>query len=134
MRAIDRALILVVSVLAVAGCASAPDDFEVQRKQAVKDSRTPEARAYERDFYPVIGPDLTKLLKKCTAQFPAVQGDSFEMVFRINHWGEPKAILVNPSTDVSDCVASGFWYFSFPHPAPRFEKTGLVLLLPIKIN
>lgn len=63
-----------------------------------------------------------------------MKGDSFERVFKVNHWGEPKAILVNPSTDVSDCVASGFWYFTFPHPAPRFEKRGLVLLLPIRVT
>lgn len=118
----------------MAGCASSPDLFESHRQQAVKDGRTPEAQAYQRAFYPTIAPDLTRLLKKCTAEFPGVQGDSFEMVFKINHWGEPKAILVNPSTDVSDCVASGFWYFTFPHPDARFEKTGLVLLLPIRIT
>ena len=134
MWAIDRALILLAAVLMVAGCATAPDDFEVQRKQAVKDFQTPEAQAYQRDFYPAIGADLSQLLKKCTAEFPAEPGNSFEMVFRIDHWGEPKAILVNPSTDVSHCVASGFWYFSFPHPAARFEKTGLVLLMPIRID
>ena len=121
-------------VLAVAGCASSPDLFTAHRKQAVKDSQTPEGRAYADKLYPAIGPDLTNLLKKCTAEFPGEPGNSFEMVFRIDHWGEPKAILVNPSTDVSDCVASGFWYFSFPHPAARFEKTGLVLLMPIRID
>jgi hypothetical protein len=55
-------------------------------------------------------------------------------VFKVDHWGEPKAILVDPKTDVSTCVASGFWYFTFPHPAARFEKTGLVLRLPITIQ
>ena len=112
----------------------APDEFEEQRKQAVEDSRTPEAKAYERDFYPAIGPDLANLLKKCTAEFPAEDVDSFEMVFKVDHWGEPKAILVNPVTDVSQCVARGFWYFEFPHPDARFEETGLVLLLPIRIT
>jgi hypothetical protein len=121
-------------VLALAGCATSTDPFEINRRQAVKDSQTPEGRAYEREFYPAIGPDLTRLLKKCTTEFPTATDGSFELVFRVDHWGEPKAILVNPATDVSTCVASGFWYFTFPHPHERFEKTGLALLLPVKIE
>jgi hypothetical protein len=121
-------------MLTFAGCASSPDPFTSNRRQAMKDSRTPEARAYEQEFYPAIGADLTNLLKKCTTEFPAKEGDSFELVFKIDHWGEPKAILVSPVTDVSTCVASGFWYFTFPHPDARFEKSGLVLLLPVKIS
>ncbi len=113
---------------------SSPDVFEVHRKQAVKDSRTPEARAYEREFYPAIGQDLANLLKKCTADTPDSDNVSFELVFKVDHWGEPKAILVNPVTDVSSCVAKGFWYFRFPHPSERFAKTGLVLLLPVEIK
>jgi len=123
-----------VCALEMAGCASSPDLFAAHRKQAVKDSQTAEGRAYQEKFYPAIGPDLANLLKKCTTEFPANAGDSFEMVFKVDHWGEPKAILVNPVTDVSTCVATGFWYFSFPHPDARFEKTGLVLLLPIRIT
>jgi len=125
---------MLVSALAVTACVSSPDGFEARRKQAVKDAKTPEARTYEREFYPAIGQDMANLLKKCTTEFPADQIDSFEMVFKIDHWGEPKAILVDPVTDVSTCVASGFWYFTFPHPDARFEKSGLVLLLPIKIT
>lgn len=121
-------------VLAIAGCASSPDVFEVNRRQAVKDSQTPEAKVYERDFYPAIGQDLASLLKKCTADFPAAANDSFELVFRIDHWGEPKAVLVNPATDVSNCVAAGFWYFKFPQPHERFAKTGMALILPISIK
>lgn len=133
----------VVGLAALAGCVStpkvpppeeSPDVFEVHRRQAVMDSQTPEAKAYEREFYPTIGEDLTRLLQKCTAEFPATDVDSFEMVFRIDHWGEPKAILVDPVTEVSQCVARGFWYFKFPHPDPRFAEKGLVLLLPIKIT
>jgi hypothetical protein len=100
----------------------------------VKDSQTPEARSYEREFYPAIGQDMANLLKKCTSEFPAEEIDSFEMVFRIDHWGEPKAVLVNPVTDVSSCVAKGFWYFKFPHPDERFAKTGMALLLPVTIK
>jgi hypothetical protein len=125
---------LVASLAVIAGCATSPDPFAAHRKQAMKDSRTPEGRAYEQEFFPAIGPDLADLLKKCTTEFPSKEGDSFELVFKVDHWGEPKAILVDPVTDVSTCVASGFWYFTFPHPDPRFEKTGLVLLLPIKIT
>ena len=125
---------LLACLLVFTGCASSPDVFEVHRKQAVKDSRTPEARAYEREFYPAIGQDLANLLKKCTTEFPAAEINSFELVFKVDHWGEPKAVLVNPVTEVSSCVAGGFWYFSFPHPDERFAKTGLMLLLPIKIN
>jgi hypothetical protein len=121
-------------MLTFAGCASSTDPFSSHRRQAVKDSRTPEGRAYEQEFYPAIGPDLTNLLKKCTTEFPAKEGDSFELVFKVDHWGEPKAVLVNPVTDLSTCVASGFWYFTFPHPHAKFEKTGLVLLLPIKVT
>lgn len=154
MRAIDRALILVAAVLVMAGCATAParapesqpdvapapvtgpapNDFEAQRRQAVKDSQTPEARAYERQFYPAIGPDLANLLKKCTQEFPAAGADSFEMVFRIDHWGEPKAVLVDPVTDLSSCVARGSWYFTYPHPDERFSRTGLAVLVPISIQ
>jgi len=123
-----------VFALAIAGCASSPDVFEEHRRQAVKDARTPEARTYEREFYPAIGQDMANLLKKCTTEFPAAEIDSFEMVFRIDHWGEPKTILVRPATEVSECVAKGFWYFAFPHPDERFAKTGLVLLLPISIK
>jgi len=96
-----------VLMLVVTGCVSSPDVFEVHRKQAVKDSRTPEARAYEREFYPAIGQDLANLLKKCTTEFPAAEINSFELVFKVDHWGEPKAVLVNPVTDVSNCVAGG---------------------------
>lgn len=116
------------------GCASSPDVFEVNRKQAVKDSRTPEAKAYEREFYPAIGQDLANLLKRCTTEFPAADGDSFELVFRIDHWGEPKAVLVKPVTHVSKCVATGFWYFTFPKPDERFAQTGMALLLPVAIK
>ena len=137
-----------VLLVALAGCVStpevpvpeapspevSPDVFEVHRRQAVEDSQTPEAKAYEREFYPAIGQDLTNLLKKCTAEFPVAETDSFELVFRVDHWGEPKAILVSPVTDLSQCVARGFWYFKFPHPDPRFAEEGLVLLLPIKIT
>ena len=134
MRAIDRALILVAFAAVIAGCASAPNDFEMQRRQAVKDSGTPEAQAYEREFYPAIGQDLANLLKKCITEFPAAGNDSFEMVFRIDHWGEPKAVLVNPVTNVSGCVAKGSWYFTFPHPGERFAKEGLAILMPISIK
>ena len=54
--------------------------------------------------------------------------------FRIDHWGEPKAVLVNPVTDVSSCVAKGSWYFTFPHPGERFAKEGLAILMPISIK
>ena len=108
--------------------------FETNRKQAVKDSQTPEARAYEQKFYPAIGQDLANLLKKCTDEFPGTEIDSFELVFRIDHWGAPKAVLVKPVTDVSSCVATGFWYFAFPHPHERFAETGMALLLPISIK
>jgi hypothetical protein len=118
----------------VAGCASSPDLFEQQRQQAVKDSRTPEAKAYQREFYPAIGQDMANLLKRCTREFPEVEADSFELVFRVDHWGEPKVILARPLNRVSECVAQGFWYFSFPHPDERFAKTGLTLLLPIRIE
>jgi hypothetical protein len=37
-------------------------------------------------------------------------------------------------TDVSQCVARGFWYFTFPHPDERFAETGMALLLPISIK
>jgi hypothetical protein len=116
------------------GCASAPDVFEVARKQAVKDSQTAEAKAYASAFYPAIGQDLANLLKKCTEESPGGETDSFELVFRVDHWGEPKAILVKPVTDVSTCVATGFWYFKFPQPDKRFEKTGMALLMPISIK
>jgi hypothetical protein len=122
------------SFAVLAGCASTSDVFEVHRRQAVKDSRTTEARAYEREFYPAIGQDFANLLKKCSVDIPAADAVSFEMVFKVDHWGEPKAILVNPVTDVSSCVANGFWYFRFPHPAERFAETGLVLLLPVEIK
>ncbi len=125
---------LLASSLMLAGCATSRDVFEVHRRQALKDARTPEARAYEHDFYPAIGEDLTRLLQKCTTEFPAAGIDSFELVFKVDHWGEPKAILVNPMTQVSECVAKGFWYFIFPHPDKRFEKTGLVLLMPISFK
>ena len=125
---------LVAFALAMGGCASSPDVFKVNRKQAVKDSQTPEAKAYVRAFYPAIGQDLANLLKKCTSDFPAAEVDSFELVFRVDHWGEPKAVLVKPVTDMSTCVASGFWYFTFPHPDERFAKTGLAILLPIAIK
>ena len=120
--------------MVLAGCASSPGDFARHRKQAVKDARTPEARAYQREFYPAIGQDMANLLKRCTSEFPEEETDSFELVFRIDHWGEPKAILASPLTRVSECVAQGFWYFSFPHPDERFAKTGLTLLLPIRIE
>jgi len=125
---------VVAFALVVVGCASSPDVFESNRRQAAKDSRTPEAKAYEQKFYPAIGQDLANLLKKCTDEFPRAEIDSFELVFRVDHWGAPKAVLVKPVTDVSSCVASGFWYFKFPHPDPRFEKTGMALLMPISIN
>jgi len=127
-------LVLTICALTLAACASSPDVFEVNRKQAVKDSRTPEAKAYEQKFYPAIGQDLADLLKKCTSEFPAAEVDSFELVFRIDHWGEPKAVLVKPMTEVSRCVATGFWYFTFPHPDARFSETGMALLLPISIK
>jgi hypothetical protein len=125
---------LLASSLMLVGCTTAPDQFEAHRRQALKDSRTPEARAYEREFYPAIGEDLTRLLQKCTAEFPAAGIDAFELVFKVDHWGEPKAILVNPMSEVSECVAKGFWYFTFPHPGERFEKTGLVLLMPVRLT
>jgi hypothetical protein len=127
-----------LAALVLAGCESvpvhAPDVFEQNRRQAVEDSQTPEARSYEQKFYPAIGQDLANLLKKCTSEFPAADADSFELVFRIDHWGEPKAVLVKPVTDVSQCVARGFWYFTFPHPDERFAETGMALLLPISIK
>ena len=121
-------------VLAVAGCTSSPDVFEMNRRQALEDARTPEARAYELEFLPVIGPGLARLLEKCTVEFPAAERAPFELVFRVDHWGEPKAVLVNPVTDLSACVATGFWYFEFPHPDERFAKTGLAILLPVRIE
>lgn len=124
----------IFAALMLAGCASSPDVFTTYRRQAVKDFSTPEAQAYMQGFFPAIGADLATLLKKCTTDFPAEQTVSFELVFKVDHWGEPKAILVAPQTDVSTCVASGFFYFTFPHPAARFEKTGLVLLMPIKLK
>ena len=125
---------LVAFALAMAGCATSPDVFDVNRRQAVKNSQTPEAKDYVQAFYPAIGQDLANLLKKCTSDFPAAEVDSFELVFRIDRWGEPKAVLVKPVTDLTTCVATGFWYFRFPHPDRRFEKTGLALLMPISIR
>lgn len=117
----------------VGACATTRDEFTVHRRQAVKDSGTPEGKAYERQFYPAIGQALAGLLKKCSGDFPA-ETDSFELVFKVDHWGEPKAVLVNPVTDLSSCVATGFWYFKFPLPDARFAKKGMVLMLPIRIT
>jgi len=113
---------------------AARDEFKALRKQALKNSRTAEGKAYVRELYPAIGQDLANLLKKCTGEFPVAGVDSFEMVFRIDHFGEPKAILVRPLTDLSQCVARGFWYFRFQVPDKRFAKKGLALLLPISIT
>ena len=112
----------------------ARDDFKAYRKQAVKNARTSEGKAYERDLYPAIGADLSKLLKKCTTDFPSPEGESFELVIKIDRWGEPKVMLARPLTDLSQCVARGSWYFSFPLPDARFAKKGLAVLLPITIS
>lgn len=128
------------------GCATAPsaphspdvseelDVFEEHRAQALKDLATPEGRAYEREFHPAIGPELAKLLDKCTREFPSAQGDSFEMVFRIDHFAEPKAVLVKPTTELSECVARGAWYFVFPRPDEKYTGLGVALLVPVRIQ
>ena len=134
MKKLSLPAVFAVTFVVMGGCASSPDVFEAARKQAVKDSQTPEAKAYTQAFYPAIGQDLANLLKKCTSEFPASETDSFELVFRVDHWGEPKAVLVKPVTDVTICVATGFWYFTFPHPDKRFEQTGMAVLLPISIK
>ena len=124
----------------IAGCATAPhapaelDEFDVHREQALKDSSTPEGKAYGREFYPAIGQELARLLRKCTTEFPSVEGDSFDMVFRIDHFGEPKALLVRPMTEVSECVAKGAWNFTYPRPDEKFTQLGVALLVPIKIR
>jgi hypothetical protein len=129
--------------LLVASCATTPDRvdaadepdvFDLNREQAVKDSATPEGKAYGREFYPAIGQELASLLDKCTTEFPSMEGDSFEMVFRIDHFGEPKAVLVRPMTKVSECVAKGAWYFTYPRPDEKFTQLGVALLVPITIR
>jgi hypothetical protein len=130
---LGAAFSFVGAALVLAACAS-PGPFETNRVQAVKDFRTPEGKAYQQEFYPAIGADLRNLLEKCTAEFPAKDAASFEIVFRIDHWGEPKAILVNPVTDLSSCVASGAFYFTYPHPGEKFGEQGVALLVPIKID
>jgi hypothetical protein len=118
----------------LAACASSPDVFASYRERAVKDYRTPEAQAYVQALLPVIGADLASLLKECATEFPEDSSPSFELVFHVDHWGEPKAILVDPRTSVSACVASGVFLFAFPHPPARFEKGGLTMMLPIAIR
>ena len=125
---------LAATALSLAGCASTPDVFTTYRKQAVKDSSTPEAQAYLQALLPAVGADLARLLEKCTTEFPADATSSFELVLKIDHWGEPKAALVQPNTGVSSCVAQGSFYFTYPHPAARFEKTGLVVMLPVSVK
>jgi len=110
------------------------DEFESHREQALQDSATPEGQAYEREFFPAIGQPLADLLKKCTTDFPTADGDSFEMVFRIDHFGEPKALLVRPVTEVSECVAKGAWYFAYPRPDENYSGLGVALLVPITIK
>jgi hypothetical protein len=131
---LSSAVCLFAALAVLAGCASSPDVFSTYRKQAVRDSSTPEAQTYLREFVASVGADLATLLAKCNTESAAHDTDQFELVFKVDHWGEPKAILVNPQTDVASCVASGFFYFKFPHPDARFEKTGLVLMLPIKVE
>jgi hypothetical protein len=132
-----------IAVLTIAGCASAPeapdvsdemDEFDVHLEQALKDSATPEGKAYESEFYPAIGQELANLLQKCTAEFPSAEGDSFDMVFRIDHFGEPKALLVKPVTELSECVAKGAWYFTYPRPDAKYTELGVALLVPITIR
>lgn len=125
---------MLAAALTLAGCASSPDVFTSYRKQANKDAATPEAQSYLQALLPAIGGELATLLEKCTAEFPADATSSFELVLKIDHWGEPKAALVQPNTGVSSCVAQGSFYFTFPHPAARFEKTGLVVMLPISVK
>lgn len=140
---------VLAAVLAIAGCASAPaapdepdapqvsdepDAFDVHREQAVKDAATPEGKAYEREFFPAIGQELTDVLNRCTTEFPSAEGDSFEMVFRIDHFGEPKAVLVKPLTELSECVAKGAWYFVYPRPDEKYTGLGVALLVPVTIK
>jgi hypothetical protein len=138
-----RRLALAGLALVMAACATKqdkvdtvaePDEFDVHREQALKDSETPEGKAYEREFFPAIGQELADLLNKCTAEFPSAEGDSFEMVFRIDHFGEPKALMVRPLTEMSECVAKGAWYFTYPRPDERFTELGVALLVPIMIK
>jgi|KBSSwiStaDraftv2_1062776.scaffolds.fasta_scaffold15269_7 hypothetical protein len=142
-RVSARQLAFAFVVLVIAGCATKRDqvdkvdqldEFDVHREQALKDSETPEGKAYEREFYPAIGQELADLLNKCSTEFPSVEGDSFEMVFRIDHFGEPKAVMVRPMTEMSECVANGAWYFTYPRPDEKFTQLGVALLVPIKIK
>jgi len=142
-RVSARQLAFAFVVLVIAGCATKRDqvdkvdqldEFDVHREQALKDSETPEGEAYGREFYPAIGQELARLLDKCSTEFPSEEGDAFEMVFRIDHFGEPKAVMVRPITEVSECVAKGAWYFTYPRPDERFSELGVALLMPITIK
>jgi len=128
-----KAAIAAIAV-SLAACVSSPDVFTTYRERAAKDFRTPEAQAYVEALLPAVGADLAALLKRCVAEYPEDTSASFELVFNIDHWGEPKAILVGPKTAVSTCVASGFFLFSFPRPDARFEKSGLTMMLPIGLE
>jgi len=55
---------LMAFALAMAGCATSPDVFDVNRSQAVKNPQTPEGKAYVQAFYPAIGQDLISLRRK----------------------------------------------------------------------
>jgi len=136
---------LPAAALLIAGCAAAPDapvatvpaagpdEFDVHREQAEMDSRTPEGQKYEHELIPAIGQPLADLLKKCTAEFPGAE-ESFELMFRIDRFGEPKAVLANPVTDLSECVAKGAWYFAYPRPDEKYTGLGIAVLVPIRIR
>jgi hypothetical protein len=117
--------------LVVAAPAVARDEFKAERKRAVKAMKTAEGQAYLSSMLNAIGQDLGNLLKTCVATHQSDNPVAIEIVLTVKYQGKLAAVLVNPSNELSKCLAYGFTEFTFPDPGEKFAERGMPVLLPV---
>jgi hypothetical protein len=88
--------------------------FEAIRAKSRRESRSPEAVAWERTNAPWMGPQLMPVMNSCRTTAPEGQDASFTLLVRLGNDGRVRNSLVSPSTPFTLCVRSGLAQVTFP--------------------
>jgi hypothetical protein len=127
-------------VFAVIACALAAmpafadDDFDAYRKRALEARETPGVPDYTWNFFKLQGDKLRELLSTCGQQASDAPRGTLQIVVSVTTEGALSEVLVQPDTEFSRCVVTGFTSFEFLRPPAVFADGKLPVLIEIKLK
>ena len=124
--------VLSVLLLSFATIAGEPISVRVDHAKAVENSAI--GQAYQKELWRSIGQDMANLMRGCFPQEAKMDAKSFTFVADVRASGTLGRVRIEPSTPMTRCFSAGFAKFAFPKPPSDYEKTGMPIVIQMKIT